>query len=459
MEKQLTPAERFALALADYVGCQKPYCLIRRADLEMLSPRAFNMEHNALANAIVGLKARYNDDAAKFAIASPRLQKVRTICYRPDGAPIIEGMFNMWKDPHIEPLPGKPEIFLEHLRYLIPNTAERHALIGWLAWIAQHPDQKVMWAILIVGRGGTGKSWIGKVMERIFGADNAVLISEEDALTSTFNGFSENKRLVFVHEMPSKELADVLGKVKGLITESHLLINRKGIERYKAENLANLLAVSNDDVQVSRTNRRWAVIRAADDPVGVDDNGKPTPEHAAYYSRLWGVIPPDGEVTAELRRIVHYLRALPLDHPKVAFDRLMAPLTVTKEEAAATGTDGERTPTGLVLEAYQNREGPFRFDLLTQEEVREHCGGTLGHSLAEAMTEAGCRKVRRANGLGVQIYLGKKDRPWLWAINKTVAERHRKATPGELAKLYRAEREGVAKVAPMPDADTSPDFE
>ncbi len=53
------------------------------------------------------------------------------------------------------------------------------------------PEQKVMYAILIIGREGSGKSWLGKFMERLFGADNVVLISEEDAVTGIFNGFSE----------------------------------------------------------------------------------------------------------------------------------------------------------------------------------------------------------------------------------------------------------------------------
>ena len=62
-----------------------------------------------------------------------------------------------------------------------------------------------MYAILIIGRGGTGKSWLGKLMERLFGADNVVLISEEDVVTCTFNGFSENKRLVSCTKLPQSK--------------------------------------------------------------------------------------------------------------------------------------------------------------------------------------------------------------------------------------------------------------
>ena len=83
-------------------------------------------------------------------------------------------------------------------------------MLQWLAWIVQHPDEKVQFAILIVGRGGTGKSWLGTLMERIFGEDNVVLISEDNMVTGIFNSFSQNKRFVFLHETPPDEIEKLL---------------------------------------------------------------------------------------------------------------------------------------------------------------------------------------------------------------------------------------------------------
>lgn len=442
MEKPLTPDERINVALGEYIGCVKPYCLIRRADKEMLSTRSFDMEYNRVVNAIPGI-GEYKDKAAKFAIASPAMDVARTICYRPDAAPIIDRKFNMWTDPGVVPLAEPPEIFFRHLEYLIPNAAERRLLVSWLAWIVQHPDQKVQYAILIVGRGGTGKSWLGKLMERIFGADNVVLISEEDVVTSTFNGFSENKRLVFLHETPPKELADLLDKVKGLITERDIHINRKGIERYKAENFANLMAISNEDVKINLTNRRWAVIRAADDPQGLDDGGRPTPAHAAYYKTLWDVVPADGTVTDEARRVLHYLRTL--DLVKLKFDPLVAPLTGAKEEAAEV----DDALQARVASAYRDRAGPFGFDLLTAEEAARYFSTGADKALTTAMEEVGCRKLRRADGRDVQVTIDGK-RPRMWAINAAVAKRHAGTDTGDVTALYKEERAGRPADQPLP---------
>lgn len=448
-----TRAEQFRTALKSYVGCKKPYCLIRRADKEMESTRSFDMEYNRVVNDIEKLPPKYKDHAASLAVASLDFEIVQTICYRPDGPTIIDRKFNMWADPGVVPLAGEPKIFLEHVRYLIPSEAERELLLSWLAWIVQHPEQKVQYAVLIVGRGGTGKSWLGKVMERIFGADNVVLISEEDALTSTFNGFSENKRLVFVHETPPKEITALLDKLKGLITERELLINRKGIERYKAENFANLMAISNEDVKINLTNRRWAVIRAADDAVGLDAHGRETAAHAAYYTRLWDVVPPDGKITEELRRVVGYLRSRDLS----AFSPLLAPMTGTKEEAAEVDDDLQ----ARVASARRNREGPFAFNLLTVEDVARHLRKPGDKALAAAMTEVGCRKLRRADGRDVQVTFSKTNRPRMWAANKGIAERHTQTEPAELVRLYFEERAGTKSGAPPeppPRGDWEGDF-
>ena len=91
-------------------------------------------------------------------------------------------------------------------------------------------------------------------------------------------------------------------------------------------NIANLMTMRNDDVKIDLSNRRSAMLRAADDPYA--PNG--TAEHAAYYNRLFAVVPKDGTITDEARRVLHYLRTLPLE----GFNPLVAPLTGAKQEAA-----------------------------------------------------------------------------------------------------------------------------
>ena len=100
--------------------------------------------------------------------------------------------------------PGDPKIFLEHMRYLIPDERERKLLLDWLAWLVQHPDQKIMYAVLIVGLERTGKSWLGYMLRKLLGDSNVAMVGDEDPVGDTFNGWTENKLLGVVHELADK---------------------------------------------------------------------------------------------------------------------------------------------------------------------------------------------------------------------------------------------------------------
>ena len=80
MTEQTTPEEKFLAALAEHVGCVKPYCFIRRADKVLFAPQSFDMEYNRVVNQIEGIGtgkgAKYMDRAAgKYAI---RLARARS---------------------------------------------------------------------------------------------------------------------------------------------------------------------------------------------------------------------------------------------------------------------------------------------------------------------------------------------------------------------------------------------
>jgi hypothetical protein len=189
------------------------------------------------------------------------------------------------------------------------------------------------------------------------------------------------------------------------------------------------------------------VFQAADDPFDVDDRGRPTDATKAYYERLWAVVPPDGSINDEARRILNYLQTVDL----AKFDHAIAPETGAKNEAAEA-SDGDGGLQARINEAYSDRAGPFRFDLLTVEEIRKHCGGAPDKVMAAALEETGCRKLKRADGRSVQITLG-RERPRLWAVSKSAAERYSETDTGALAELYRAMRQGAGKVETMVTAE------
>src|SRR6202035_3320072 len=191
-----------------HVLCLNPVAFIPHDDKVALGPGQIDAAYNHVINQL-NIPARYKDHAAKLATGTPNgIKRVDGMCYRP-GRPEIcldivrrpskpprqVGLFNMWVDPCVEPLAGLPQIFLEHMRYLIQNERERKLFTNWLAHLVQHPDQKIMYAVLIVGLERTGKSWIGYMLRKLLGDSNVAMVGDEDPIGDTFNGWTENKLL------------------------------------------------------------------------------------------------------------------------------------------------------------------------------------------------------------------------------------------------------------------------
>ena len=431
--------KQFKAVIRAHVGCTSPTMFIRRADKAMVSTAAFNIEYNRLVNQLPELKARYNDAAAKFAIAAPALEIVRGVCFRPDAPAVTDDRrFNMWQPADIEPLAGEPAIFLDHMAYLIPNAAERKLVLDWLAWLMQHPDKKLMFGLLIIGEGGTGKSWLGKLMEVILGESNARLFERDDVVSDNFNAFSENAQLVFLHEVaPEGSKRNVLSLLKGLITESHVWINKKNIERFRIENFANVMGITNhaERVKVLRNDRRWGIVRAVDDVRFVDDDGRETAQTLAYYARLWECIGSPAEPGEEARRVLAWLGARDLS----GFNGSgLAPVTDTKEDVAAGRED---SVMAQVANMHQGRSGPFGSGVFTAAEVLSHVSvsGSQEDALAEvtrAMVAVGCRRVG-LDGQARQVRIGKR-RVRLWTVSRRAAERFSRLSVGELKQAFEA---------------------
>src|SRR5581483_5502400 len=299
------PLMEFREQLAGYRYCLDPPSFIRVADKKMISEKSFNGRYAPLVNRVPKLETRYKDNASKLAISQSVLERVDGTCYRPGEPDICGNLFNMWQDPEIEPLPEMPEIFLAHMRYLIPDERERELALNWLAWCVQKPSEKQMFALLVVDEGGTGKGWIGYMLRVLFGDQNVAMIESGDPVKDMFNGWTLNRQLAFIHELVPDRRVDLASRLKGVITEAYLWVNEKFISRFRAENRTNLFCCSNhrDALKIGRRDRRWLVVQGASDPFGVDENGATTTQTTRYYERLFSCLGTTEAPGDEVRRI------------------------------------------------------------------------------------------------------------------------------------------------------------
>ena len=132
------------------------------------------------------------------------------ICYRPNKERVSDPVerdgkitFQHLATAGHEPLDETPQVFLEHMTYLIPNESEREVLLDWLADLLQHPERKPMWAPLLLGPKRTGKSWIVELFKMILGAHNCGEPPKK-RIVSEFNSWIAEKLFIAIHELKRK---------------------------------------------------------------------------------------------------------------------------------------------------------------------------------------------------------------------------------------------------------------
>src|SRR5258705_13619423 len=177
----------------------------------------------------------------------------------------------------------------------------REHLINWLACVVQYPDKKLMHAVLLLGNKRTGKSWFAELLKVILGAHNCSEPSKK-RVASEFNGWLANKLLVIIHELREKGARGLYDELKEYITQGTTSINLKGIEAHEVDNFAAFLTITNHDdaIPIDDNERRYLVIRCADDP----RFGKGTDASTAYYNRLFRCIGTSDEPGDEARKFL-----------------------------------------------------------------------------------------------------------------------------------------------------------
>ena len=293
--------------------------------------------------------------AALFSGSHP-VDKVDGTTYLPGGDEIVEERggrwLNSWVKPSVVRRPGSARPFLDHVRYILDG--DEKAVCYWLDWLAhliQHPTVKMPAAMLLIGGQGTGKSLLAGVAIRLVGEENTSSISAND-LSSAFNGWLHGKSLIVIDELVNDRSGSTPARMKNLVTEPRLQVNRKGVEAFAASNLAHFMLLSNaiDAAIVDSDDRRFMVWCS-----------QATPKPAGYYRWLHRWIEGGG-----VGRVLNFLlerdlsRFEPYSHP---------PRTAGRDRVIAESRSGIADYLHNALEA---GDEPFDRDLVILNRVVDH---------------------------------------------------------------------------------------
>lgn len=354
--------------------------------------------------------------AEKF-LSSQLFVKADRRTYAPNEPKIIrrdlEVLLNIWMNPGIELEEGDVSTLLDHISFLFPDPYEQETVLNFLAYVVQNEGSKISYALIIIGKQGTGKSFIGEMMRLVLGSHNVACV-ETNELKSEFNSWMAGTSLVIIEELMAVGKKDIANKLKPLITQPSVRINEKNEKRYEIENCANFIIFTNhhDPINLESDDRRYCVLDSPAEPRGDD-----------YYKNLWNWM------ENNLGIILHHLKTKDMSNfnPKSHAPVTEAKLLLQEE----TEPDHVKEIRGRI----EKRLMPFRNPIFSLDQIEQAHELSLPKpilrnrkKLADLLKRCGCVKLR-------QVVINEKGaKKHLWAAWNT--SRWEAASDRDLAEMY-----------------------
>lgn len=189
------------------------------------------------------------------------------IQFRPDKETEFYGpnglTYNLWTGFALKPKKGDWSKLRRHIEEVICSGNEEHYtwLLDWMADLYQEPADPKGCAVVLKGKEGSGKGILFEAIGRTLGRHYKHL-TEESHLTGRFNGHHQDTLLLFADELVYGGDKKHSGKLKALVTEKKLMVERKGLDAFSYRNYARVGIASNEDwfIPAGPESRRWFVI-------------------------------------------------------------------------------------------------------------------------------------------------------------------------------------------------------
>jgi hypothetical protein len=241
--------------------------------------------------------------------------------------------------------------------------------MSWIAQVIKHPEKKTDVAILLQGGQGSGKTLPCDILlERVFGRNIAMSSSGLGSLTQRFNGNTMSKVFCKVDELSvvdGDSFNACFDKMKSLITDRHLQVEKKGMEHIMIDNHINFIMTTNHrhTVKIEGDDRRYACFEVSDehkqdtkyfaDFMDVLDNDEAGDHIYSYFKNY-----PDDEMV-NLRKIpMTEIKKEMLDLSKSSVQRFVECMNDELDEACLydwVGKDGEKAIS--CLNFYEHYKG------------------------------------------------------------------------------------------------------
>ncbi|SEJ51082.1 Virulence-associated protein E [Marinovum algicola] len=199
---------------------------------------------------------------AEWWIKHPQRRDFERVEFMP-GVESPDGVYNLWRGPAVVPAPGDCGLFLDLIRDVIAagDGEVYEYLLNWMALKFQQPGAKLETSIALRGGQGVGKSLFAEKFGELFGR-HFVAVSDQKGLMGNFNAHLQQALLVFADEIAAAKNANMVGRLKTLVTQTHIRIEPKGVDSFAAPNHFAVILASNNPhiVATDADDRRWLVL-------------------------------------------------------------------------------------------------------------------------------------------------------------------------------------------------------
>ena len=190
-------------------------------------------------------------------------RQFRGVTFRPGGLGIVSECLNLWQGWGVEPKAGDWRLIRDHIELVLAGGNEEFAdyIIRWIAWAIQNPAAQAEVALVLIGEKGAGKGTLVRCLERIFGA-HAFQVTSREEVIGKFNGHLQDCVLFVTDEAYWGGDKRCVGRLQGMITETTLPIERKGIDLIQVPNYLHVVMLAEPGwvIPAGRFERRYAAL-------------------------------------------------------------------------------------------------------------------------------------------------------------------------------------------------------
>jgi hypothetical protein len=177
--------------------------------------------------------------------------------------------YNGWLGFTVKPESGSWTKNRDHIYRIIcaGNDAAFEWLLNWMAALVQWPGRHAFTAIVLRGGQGTGKGHFAhQMLGALFHKQQYLHIIGSGMLTGRFNEHLSGKVLVFADESTWGGDPAAAEKLKGMVTESTVPIERKFLPLVEEPSALHIIIASNNDwpISIPMDDRRFLVLDVAD---------------------------------------------------------------------------------------------------------------------------------------------------------------------------------------------------